>query len=150
MSDELEAFQDVAPGQDQPNTQLQRVVRELLVFEYSGDAYAVLASCVAGVVPWKAPARVPGADRKVAGVIQDRGRIVVLMAHPTGRQCESLTDAKRVVVCVTNRGYIGLPASVTRSVGPVELDAEPGAFSVHDSARGPFTYLDPTAYAVTQ
>ncbi|MBN1605482.1 MAG: chemotaxis protein CheW [Polyangiaceae bacterium] len=147
-TDELSEFlePEAGPGVSEQQ-QRQTVVCDLLLFEYGGHSFAVLAECVDSVVPWKAPAVVPGADARVRGVIQDRGRIVVVMAHPTGQQGPGgEADASRIIICTTPRGHIGLPASVTHNVGPVELTVEPTAYSVHDSPRGPFTFVDPMPY----
>jgi hypothetical protein len=148
VTDELFEFLDQAgtPGAAEPG-QRQTVVRDLLLFEYAGYSFAVPAECVDSVVPWKAPATVPGADPRVRGVIQDRGRIVVVMAHPTGQEgAAGGVDGARIIICTTPRGHVGLPAAATNAVGPVELPAEPTPYSVHDGLRGPFTYLDPTKY----
>lgn len=152
MENELAEFvgredaQASAEGRSRPT-----VLRDLLIFEYLGDLYGVPAPCVDGVIPWKSPARVPGADSRVKGVIQDRGRIVVVMVHPTGRaDHDASKQGKRIVICSTSRGRVGLPATTTSAVGPVELVAEPTPFAVHDSKLGPFTYLDPTLYVEGQ
>lgn len=146
MSTELSAFIDSDEG-SRLEERLDLVIKDLLVFECGGDLYGLPAGCVDGVVTWKLPAPVPGSDRRVRGVLQDRGRIVVLMVHPTGRSDrDAPRDAKRIVICQTPRGLIGLPATSTRAVGPVELNVEPTPFAVHDSKLGPFTYLDPTKY----
>jgi hypothetical protein len=121
--------------------------RELLLFEFGGELYAVSATRVDGVVAWKPPTSVPGADARVSGVIQDRGRIVVVMFNADGRIRRVLEETpRRVIVCTTGRGLVGLPASSTRAVGPVLLSAEPEAFSVHSSPFGTFTYLDMDEY----
>jgi hypothetical protein len=147
-TDELSEFLDPeAGGGDSGNDLRQAVVRDLLLFEYGGHSFAVLAERVDSVVPWKEPALVPGADARVRGVIQDRGRIVVVMAHPTGQQGSTgEVEASRIIICATPRGHVGLPASVTNNVGPVELSLEPTPYSVHDSPRGPFTFVDPMPY----
>lgn len=138
-------------GSDETETtEMERratVLRDLLLFEYAGDRYAIAAANIESVVPWKDPVPIPGADARVGGVIQDRGRIVVVMAHPTGRaDAKAGGDPRRVVICTTPRGRVGLPASTTDAVAAVPLLSEPAAFSVHDSKIGPFTYLDPTGY----
>lgn len=151
VSDEgLKDFIDEEASARSLEVRESRVVKDLLVFEFAKERFAVEASRVDGVVPWKTPARVPGADARVRGVIQDRGRIVVLMAHPAGLQKPSSPDGKRIVVCSTPRGHIGLPATATNSVGPVELLSEPTPLSIYDSKLGAFTYLDPTSYSVGQ
>jgi hypothetical protein len=123
------------------------VSRDLLLFEYESDLYGITATCVVGVVPWKVPAVVPGVDMRVQGVIQDRGRIVVVMAHPAARAgARPSQEPTRIVVCATARGHIGLPAMTTRSVGKVEIVSEPVPLSVYESESGPFIYLDPSRY----
>jgi hypothetical protein len=124
-----------------------RLFRDLLLFEYANALYAVPAVGVEGVVPFRQPVSVPGLDPRVRGVIQDRGRIIMVLAHPAGRVgvVESATGATRIVICATARGLIGLPALATRAVGRVELDAEPRVFGVCESSHGPFTYLEPQA-----
>jgi chemotaxis signal transduction protein len=144
----LNDFIDAEASDRSVEVRESRVTRELLVFEFGQDRFAVDAACVEGVVPWKAPSRIPGADARVRGVIQDRGRIVVLMAHPAGLQRPTSTDGKRIVICSTPRGHIGLPATATNSVGAVELLAIPTPLSIHDSKLGAFTYLDPIGYSV--
>lgn len=127
------------------------VQRDLLVFEYGRDRFAVEAQRVESVVPWKAPSRIPGADSRVDGVIQDRGRIVVVMAHPAGiTPGPNRPEGKRIVVCSTARGHIGLPATSARAVGSFSLGVEPTPLSVHDSPLGAFTFLDPYDYGPNQ
>jgi chemotaxis signal transduction protein len=124
-----------------------RVYRDLLVFEYARSLFAVPASGVEGVVPFRTPVTVPGLDARVQGVIQDRGRIIMVLSHPAGRSgvVDFATNATRIVICTTARGLIGLPALATRAVGRVELDAEPSVFGVYESSHGAFTYLEPQA-----
>lgn len=132
------------PDEEPPRPQF---FRDLLLFEYGSALYAVPASRALGVVPFRKPVPVPGLDPRVHGVIQDRGRIIMVLAHPAGKTgvVDSATGTTRVVICATARGLIGLPALATRAVGRVELNAEPSAFSVHESSHGLFTYLEPQA-----
>lgn len=146
--DELEEFRgaDLTADLDHAGITAE-VARDLLLFEYASDLYGVEAACVVGVVPWQPPVVVPGADARVSGVIQDRGRIVVVMAHPTAQVGGApAQDPIRIVMCSTGRGHIGLPASATRNVGRVVLQKEPVALSVYESEFGPFIYLDPSRY----
>jgi chemotaxis signal transduction protein len=127
------------------------VQRDLLVFEFGRDRFAVEARRVESVVPWRMPSRIPGTDSRVHGVIQDRGRIVVVMAHPAGiTPGPSPPEGKRIVVCNTARGHIGLPATSARAVGGFSLSVEPTPLSVHDSPLGAFTFLDPFDYGPNQ
>ncbi len=149
MPDELSAFlqESNERGRDQVDRRAT-VSCDLLVFEYMNDLFAVPASCVDSIITWKTPTPLPGADPRVRGVIQDRGRIVMLVAHPTGKRNEVLlsVEPKRVIVCATPRGHVGLPATTTRAVGAIELAGVPSPFAVCDSPLGPLTYLDPTKY----
>ena len=79
--------------------------------------------------------------------IQDRGRIVVVMSHPTGSAVlEPPLEVKRIVICNTARGHIGLPAMATHTVGTVELMSKPQPSAVYDSKFGTFTYIDPSRF----
>ena len=149
VTDELGEFCDEEiPGAKVESGPGETVICDLLVFEYGECVFAVPAQCVDGVVPWKSPAVVPGIDERVSGVIQDRGRIVVVMAHPSGQIAQSgQVTANRIIICSTSSGYVGLPATTTTSVGPVELSSKPIPSSVYDSQSGPFTYLDPDQYS---
>ena len=80
-------------------------------------------------------------------MIQDRGRIVALMYHPTGEPAaDESAEVTRIIICTTKRGYVGLPASVTLNVGQVRFAHEPHALATIDSDAGALTYLDPTQY----
>jgi hypothetical protein len=147
MTDNLSDFADeelstAAEG----NLVQETIVRELLIFECGSSRLAVSALLVDSVVAWKRPVTVPGSDSRVRGVIQDRGRVVVIMAHADGGATEAVAgEYKRIVICVTPRGLVGLPASGTSSVGSVELSGEPTPGTVYDSPKGPFLYVDPSA-----
>jgi len=148
VSDELSAFRETEENgaQNEPQAAM-RFSCELLMFDYGGQTYAVPAACVEGVIPWKIPVAVPEAQAKVCGVIQDRGRVVVVMLHPAGSaEPGAPIEAKRIVICNTPRGHIGLPAMATNTVGTVELMSKPLPWGVYDSKFGTFTYLDPGRY----
>jgi chemotaxis signal transduction protein len=151
MTDELDQFLDPreAGADDHADAQVT-IVCDLLLFDYDGDLYAVPATSVDSVVAWKAPAPVPGTDARVLGVVQDRGRIVIVMAHPTGEARPPGTGPpSRIVICETPRGHVGVPAKATTAVEPVSLSSEPTPGSTYDSARGPFLYLEPSRYSTT-
>jgi hypothetical protein len=149
-----EANLDVFVDQDVDATHRDRaslaaVPRDLLVFEFGRDRFAVEARRVESVVPWRNPSRIPGTDARVHGVIQDRGRIVVVMAHPAGiTPAPNPPEGKLIVVCSGARGHIGLPATSARAVGNFMLASEPVPLSVHDSPLGAFSYVDPFDYGV--
>jgi chemotaxis signal transduction protein len=125
-----------------------KIVRDLLVFEFAGAMYAVDAVHVDDVIPWRTPIPLPRSERHILGVVQDRGRIVVVLASPTASGEEGTGGtATRILVCSTRRGCVGLPASATRAVGPVEMTQVPSPRAVLDTSAGVLTYLDPTKYA---
>jgi hypothetical protein len=75
----------------------------------------------------------------VSGIIQDRGRIVVILSDPTGGWSDV---PSRIVVCRTQRGYLGLPAGKTRCVGAVKIYGELVPKAVVDTSEGVVTFLD--------
>lgn len=146
----LDAFVDAEAHLAQAERASAGVPRDLLVFEFGRDRFAVEARRVESVVPWRAPSRIPGTDSRVHGVIQDRGRIVVVMAHPAGvTPGPNPPDGKLIVVCSGARGHVGLPATSARAVGNFSLASEPSQLSVHDSTFGAFTYVDPFDYGAS-
>lgn len=146
----LDVFVDAEAHQAQAERATVGVPRDLLVFEFGRDRFAVEARRVESVVPWRSPSRIPGTDSRVQGVIQDRGRIVVVMAHPAGvTPGPNPPEGKLIVVCSGSRGHIGLPATSARAVGNFSLATEPSPLSVHDSTFGAFTYVEPFDYGAT-
>ena len=132
MTDELSPFLDPreSMGEDVSDAEVS-FAADVLLFDYGGDLFAVPAQTVDSVVAWKAPAPVPGNDARVRGVVQDRGRIVVVMAHPTGQaRPEAPGEPKRIVICETPRGHVGVPATTTAAVESLSLPSEPASGSV--------------------
>jgi hypothetical protein len=67
------------------------------------------------------------------------------MEHPAGEpRGDEGVEATRIVVCETERGFAGLPASATVIVGPVRFASEPHPLATVDSDAGALTYLDPS------
>ncbi len=62
---------------------------------------------------------IPESPSNALGVVQDRGRLVVV-TKPL------VSDAKtlRLVVCISSAGFVGIPATTTRSVGSITLLSE--------------------------
>ncbi len=146
----LDVFVDAEAHQAQAEKASLGVPKDLLVFEFGRDRFAVEARRVESVVPWRSPSRIPGTDSRVHGVIQDRGRIVVVMSHPAGvTPGPNPPEGKLIVVCSGSRGHVGLPATSARAVGNFSLGSEPSQLSVHDSTFGAFTYVDPFDYGAS-
>jgi hypothetical protein len=121
-------------------------VTALLVFDYDRIAFAVEAARVESVIPWRDPVPLPRATTEMAGVIQDRGRIVTVLQHPAGVAGAARGELpRRILVCPTGRGHVGLPATSTRLVGEVELRGALASGAIVDSSVGALTFVDPEA-----
>lgn len=105
----------------------------------------VPAESVDAVIAWLAPARLPCATAGFAGVVQDRGRIVAVLESPLGAGAGESRAGRRLIVCGTPRGFVGIPAETTRGVSTVELARDASAGELVDSSEGPLTIVDPVA-----
>lgn len=141
MDDPLERFRqrDLAHAAEARPTHEQ----DLLLFEHAGVSYAVPAGAVDVVVAWNDPAPLPASVAGFAGVLQDRGRVVAILTSPLARPRRAEAVDRRIVICATRRGFIGLPCERTSEVGPVQLAAPPIPGEVVDSSRGPLVFVDP-------
>jgi chemotaxis signal transduction protein len=119
----------------------------LLLFQHNGIAYGVPARSVDAVVAWRKPARLPASVPGVAGVVQDRGRVIAVLASPLGESTDDRGTHRRMVICTTRRGFLGLPCDETRQIGTVTLAQEPAAGEAVDSSSGPLVYVDPDVLA---
>lgn len=148
MGHDLSEFVDVASDWGQASDErTTSFARDVFVFRYGEETYAVSAGRVAGVIPWRDPVPLPRSNPRVSGVIQDRGRIVVMMVHPLGEGTEEANaECRRIVICESERGYVGLPASSTVTVGSIQFAHEPNPMGTVDSSVGVVTYLDPATY----
>lgn len=143
MSDDpLAPFRD-PEGEEERTSGPQLFPHEVLVFEYQGTVFAVAAARVAGVIAWRDPWPVPAGGDAIAGVVQDSGRIIVVARHPTGIRARQQQQPTRIVLCDTDRGNIGLPATATRAVETLELPSPPTAGQLLDIAGGVASFVDP-------
>ncbi len=116
--------------------------QDLLLFEHGGVAYGIRAESVDVVVAWSEPAPLPASVAGFAGVLQDRGRVVAILTSPLGRSVAGEVESRRIVICKTRRGFVGLPCVRTREVGLVQLAAAPVPGEVVDSSAGPLVFVD--------
>lgn len=119
----------------------ERAVLDLLLFELGAVTFALRAQQVAEVIAWRAPLPLPRADPRVMGILQDRGRIIVILSAPLA---EPAAAPLRIVVCRTQRGYLGLPAGKTRCVAAVKVFGELVPKAVVDTSEGVVSFLDVT------
>ncbi|WP_441288857.1 chemotaxis protein CheW [Sorangium sp. KYC3313] len=117
----------------------ERAVVDLLLFDMGSVTFALRAQQVEEVIAWRAPLPLPRADPRVMGILQDRGRIIVI-ASPVLAEPEA--TPLRIVVCRAARGYLGLPAGKTRCVAAVEVFGEPAPNALVDTSEGAVTFLD--------
>jgi chemotaxis signal transduction protein len=141
VTDDLSAFvsEDTKDG---PSPEHQGQAVELLVFLQGDTLLGIEARYVDSVIPFRAPALLPLAAPTVAGVVQDRGRVVVVRTAQ-----ERGPEPKRIIVCTTERGLIGIPASATRAVGEVIAYPAVAFGEPIDTDEGVMTLLDPKALA---
>ncbi len=118
--DEVSEFRDETGAETAARALTEQ--REVLVFELHGVGFAVPARRVDSVVSFKPPSPVPDGSPALAGVIQHAGRIIAVLKHPLGVPEEQREAPARVIVCLTERGLIGLPASQTRGIASIALD----------------------------
>lgn len=114
-----------------------------MLFEHAGVSFGVPAEAVDVVVAWSPPAPLPASVPGFAGVLQDRGRVVAILTSPLARPRTAEAEERRIVICKTRRGFVGLPCSRTREVGLVELAAPLVPGEVVDSSAGPLVFVDP-------
>lgn len=117
--DDLSEFRD--RGIEHAAARATAEQRELLVFELNGVGFAVTARRVDAVVAFKPPSPVPDGSPALAGVMQDAGRIIAVLHHPLGEQKQPGETPSRIIVCLTERGLIGLPATHTHGIVPVAI-----------------------------
>ncbi len=148
MSERENNLGEFAPEARVEETRTRAAVRltDMLVFELEGDRWAIEARRVDSVVAWRPPAPIPEAGTQLAGVVQDAGRIIAVLNNPLGRPPRDRAHSpNRIVVCNTERGLIGLPA--TSTFGIEALEARGGAGSTLESPQGPAIILDPNDIA---
>ena len=129
------------------STEEGSATRNLLVFGLEGALFGVDASDVDAVVAWSEPVPLPRGGTSVLGVVQDRGRIVSVLRHPSGRDVGVDERPRRIVICRTRSGLLGLPAATTRAIAPVAIAGEPTPGSVVDTDAGALTFIVPDVLA---
>lgn len=121
--------------------------RELLVFAFGDVLFAVDAVAADTVIAWREPMPLPGVVAEVLGVVQDRGRIVTVVSHPTGTASGVSAPASRIIICSTPTGHLGLPATSTRGVASFAIPETLDANQVFDTSWGPATLVKPSEIA---
>lgn len=120
---------------------------QLLVFELEGARFGVEAGDVDAVIAWREPVSLPGASGPVRGVVQDRGRIVSVLHHPASATVTYQDDPRRIIICRTRSGLLGLPASSMRAVSNVEVLGELVPGEPVETDAGNLIFVAPDAIA---
>lgn len=138
MSEAISQVHDLRD--DAPDKDLrERAVVDFLLFDTGAMTFALRAQQVEEVIAWRAPLPLPRTDPRVLGILQDRGRIIVIVSAAL---VEPAATPLRIVVCRAARGYLGLPAGKTRCVAAVKVFGEPAPNAVVDTSEGAVTFLD--------
>ena len=146
--DELAAFREAQDDERAVAAAGQHRI-DTLVFEIDGVAYAVPAGDVTAVINWRQPAPVPKSRARIAGVVQDGGRIIVVLAHPAGQPARPSEAVARFVVCHTSQGLVALPAAVTHGVEAAtsKRSREPATCSLSPTLRArAVTFVSPEKF----
>ncbi len=139
--DELAAFKGDEDETSDEGTVAEQ--QELLIFSLDDVLYGVPAHRVSTVVSWRAPTPIPQGGSRIAGVIQDAGRIIVVLRHPAGRAESPTGEAARVVVVETRRGHIGFPAATTKGVENVVAPPTSSLGDVLEGSAGALSFIEP-------
>jgi len=139
MGNELQAFSDTDGVQ---HTGGAHVELDVLVIEQGSVVLAILSSAVDSVIPWQTPEPLPLCAQDVLGVVQDRGRLVIVQRFAAGADRPS-----RLIVCTTTGGLIGVAATATRLVGTIEIQGELQVDVPLQTSSGPLTIIDPERIA---
>lgn len=145
--DPLSSFRDDTGFESELSAEVEELLHAhaLLLFDFDGVLMGVPASTVDAVIGWRTPSRLPCATVGIAGVVQDRGRVVTVLESPLATSAPpSGATPHRLIVCKTKKGFVGIPAEATRAVGTVYLAIEPISGEPIDSSEGPLTVVDPT------
>lgn len=139
MGNELEAFSDTVSAQQATGTHVEL---DVLVIEQGPVVLALLSSAVDSVIPWQTPEPLPLCAQDVLGVVQDRGRLVIVQRFAGAAERPS-----RLIVCTTTGGLIGVAATATRLVGTIEIYGELQVDVPLQTSSGPLTIIDPERIA---
>ena len=143
-SDKLKSFVADSQSDDDSEQHESDHVEKLLLFNYGNAMFGVKAQDVDTVIAWRAPSPLPQSGTNLWGVLQDKGRVVAVLAEPIESENPKLPETcKRILICSTPSGLVGLPATTTRGVEVIKMDEEAIHATVIDSEQGALTYLEP-------
>lgn len=139
---ELDAFIERDVGTTQESSAAQAL--PVLMFSFAGAHYLLSAEQAVGIIPMRPLTRLPGAHVGLAGAIQDRGRVIALLAHPLAAAGVQPAGV-RVVVCRGERGLLGVPVASLDGLHELRVGATPehGALIAYEGRA--CTFIDARA-----
>jgi chemotaxis signal transduction protein len=122
-----------------PTSEVEPRGPEVFVFHHDELLFALPVALVDAIIDWRAPVEVPASLPVLAGLVQHEGRVVTVARSPSGATAASARRPTRIVVCATQHGLIGLPATSTIGVTSLalgtSLDGESAVETIDGRAR---------------
>ncbi len=120
--------------------------QQVVVLSLLGDYYALPTNHAREVIPFSEPRRLPGGGNDVMGLINVRGEILpVRNLRVTLNLAHDLHDSelRRIVLCDTSSGSVGLAVDDVVTVTTIESDEVRSSNAlVHPAMLGAFHYGD--------
>jgi chemotaxis signal transduction protein len=113
----------------------------VIVFTFDDSSYVLAADQAVAIIPMRPATRLPGAHSGFAGAIQDRGRVIALLAHPLA-VAGSHSAAVRVIVCQAERGLLGIPVTTLAGLRELRVKGEPAHAGLISDDGNSFTFVD--------
>ncbi|MEO1482893.1 MAG: chemotaxis protein CheW [Myxococcota bacterium] len=109
----------------------------VLLFEIEGQGFCVDADVVTSVIAWREPAPFPGGHPRIRGILLDGNEVITILHHPFARSPLE-TPPRRIVLCDTGEGRIGL--AVHRTFEIENVSGSPKHGQALETPRGSSTY----------
>jgi chemotaxis signal transduction protein len=121
---------------------------EVFVFHHDALLFALPVALVDAIIDWRAPVEVPASLPVLAGLVQHEGRVVAVARSPSGATAASARRPTRIVVCATQHGLIGLPATSTIGVTSLALGTTLDGETAVDTVDGRAQLVSPEGVAL--
>ena len=137
---ELDAFIH-RDSTDDTDDETSQDVLSVVTFSFGGARYVLAAEQAVCIIPMRPLTRLPGAHAGFAGAIQDRGRVIALLAHPLAVPGTHPAGV-RVIVCSGARGLIGLPVASLDGLQELRIVGAPEHGSLLPQGGQAYTFID--------
>ncbi len=148
-SDTLAAFADDTDAPCEQESQ-PSILLSTLILERQSRLYFLEADRVDSVLPATKTFPLPHTHQGIAGVFQNRGRVITVLRDvlASTEQVEQ-PKARRLIVCETSQGLLAVPADRTLTVGSVTISAAPVHGQAVELEPGVATFICPEELAQT-